>query len=90
MEDRGDNASVSSNPLKRLRKMPGFGKDAGMGKVADQKPTVLLLSALTKTLEESDFFRLSPRGEHIEGWTSGIIKGMLLSLSFPPSPTNQC
>jgi hypothetical protein len=38
-------------------------------------PSVLVLNACSKTLEESDFFRLGPRGEHIEGWTSGIIKG---------------
>ncbi|KAH8667547.1 hypothetical protein BGZ60DRAFT_431775 [Tricladium varicosporioides] len=26
-----------------------------------------------KSLEETDFFRLNPRGDHIENWTSGII-----------------
>jgi len=36
--------------------------------------SVLVLNCASKTLEESDFFRLSPKGEHIEGWTSGIIK----------------
>jgi hypothetical protein len=42
-----------------------------------REASVLVLNAVTKTLEESDFFRLSPKGEHIEGWTSGIIKGMV-------------
>jgi hypothetical protein len=37
--------------------------------------SVLVLSGASKTLEESDFFRLGSKGEHIEGWTSGIIKG---------------
>lgn len=37
--------------------------------------TVLILSNASKTLTRSDFDRLSPKGEHIEGWTSGIIKG---------------
>lgn len=38
--------------------------------------SVLVLNCASKSLEESDFFRLSPKGEHLEGWTSGIIKGM--------------
>jgi hypothetical protein len=46
-----------------------------------QEASVLVLNCAGKTLEESDFFRLSPKGEHIEGWTSGIIKGMPSSLS---------
>ncbi|KAI9731090.1 MAG: hypothetical protein M1818_007947 [Claussenomyces sp. TS43310] len=36
--------------------------------------SVLILSNASKNLAESDFLRLSPKGEHIEGWTSGIIK----------------
>jgi hypothetical protein len=39
------------------------------------EPSVVVLSGVSKTLEESDFFRLGPRGNHIEGWTSGILKG---------------
>ncbi|RFU34451.1 hypothetical protein B7463_g1840, partial [Scytalidium lignicola] len=39
-----------------------------------QNASVLVLNCASKTLEESDFFRLSPKGEHLEGWTSGIIK----------------
>jgi hypothetical protein len=39
------------------------------------KASVLILNCASKTLEESDFFRVSPRGEHIEGWTRSIIKG---------------
>ena len=42
-----------------------------------RESTVLVLNSVMNTLEESDFFRLSPKGEHIEGWTSGIIKGRL-------------
>jgi len=41
--------------------------------------SVLVLNSAMKTLEESDFFRLGPKGEHIEGWTSGIIKGIFYS-----------
>jgi hypothetical protein len=39
---------------------------------------LLILNACSTNLEESDFFRLGPRGEHIEGWTSGIVKGTIL------------
>lgn len=36
---------------------------------------VLVLSNASKSLALSDFLRLSPKGEHIDGWASGIIKG---------------
>jgi len=39
--------------------------------------SVLVLNCASKTLEESDFYRVSPKGEHIEGWTSGIIQGII-------------
>ena len=42
--------------------------------------SVLVLSSASKTLEESDFFRLGEKGEHIEGWTSGIVKGKIASM----------
>ena len=38
---------------------------------------VLVLSNASKSLSLSDFLRLSPKGEHIDGWASGIIKGKL-------------
>lgn len=37
--------------------------------------SVLILSNASKSLSLSDFLRLSPQGEHIDGWASGIIKG---------------
>ncbi|CZS91954.1 uncharacterized protein RAG0_02515 [Rhynchosporium agropyri] len=36
--------------------------------------SVLVLSACSKNLEESDFYRVGPKGNHIENWTSGILK----------------
>lgn len=45
-------------------------------------PSVLLLSCAMKSLEETDFFRLNPRGDHIENWTSGIIGGSYDPLHF--------
>jgi hypothetical protein len=47
-----------------------------------REASVLVLSSASKTLEESDFFRLSPKGQHIEGWTSGIIKSTFGPFSF--------
>jgi hypothetical protein len=53
---------------------------------ADQKELLLkkmeaglLISCLSKTLEETDFFRLGPKGDHIENWTSGITRGESIS-----------
>jgi hypothetical protein len=40
-----------------------------------QDASVLVLSNASKSLALSDFLRLSPKGEHIDGWASGIIKG---------------
>jgi hypothetical protein len=39
--------------------------------------SVLILTNASKNLSLSDFLRLSPKGEHIDGWASGIIKGKL-------------
>ena len=36
---------------------------------------MLILSAASKHLEESDFMRLGVQGRHVEGWVSGIVKG---------------
>jgi hypothetical protein len=40
-----------------------------------REASVLVLNCAPGTLAESDFFRLGPKGNHIQGWTSGIIKG---------------
>ena len=50
-----------------------LGREAG----AVALPSLLVLNACSKNLEESDFFRLGSRGEHIQGWASGIIKGTI-------------
>jgi hypothetical protein len=41
-----------------------------------REASVLILRAVSKTLEESDFFRVGSKGGHIEGWTSGLTKGI--------------
>jgi hypothetical protein len=58
---------VSSPPLAR----PSREQDQALS----GRESILVLSACSKTLEESDFFRLSPKGQHIEGWKSGLLKG---------------
>jgi hypothetical protein len=45
--------------------------------------SVLALSNASKSLSLSDFLRLSPKGEHIDGWASGIIKGKLYKHDHP-------
>lgn len=41
-----------------------------------REAAVLVLNSASKRLEESDFFRIGHKGVHIQGWTTGIIKGM--------------
>jgi hypothetical protein len=41
-----------------------------------REAAVLVLNGASKRLEESDFFRVGQKGTHIQGWTTGIIKGM--------------
>ena len=45
-----------------------------------RKAAVLVLNSASKRLEESDFFRIGHKGTHIQGWTTGIIKGMSYKL----------
>jgi hypothetical protein len=41
-----------------------------------REAAVLVLNSASKRLEESDFFRVGHKGVHIQGWTTGLIKGM--------------
>ncbi|KAL1866110.1 hypothetical protein VTK73DRAFT_4903 [Phialemonium thermophilum] len=54
----------------------GSSDDGKTGKDSESYngPTVLVLNAASKSLLESDFYRLGPQGRHLEGWTSGIVK----------------
>ncbi|KAI0482448.1 hypothetical protein GGR56DRAFT_670328 [Xylariaceae sp. FL0804] len=36
--------------------------------------SMLILSGASKHLLESDFLRLGPKGKHVDGWVSGILK----------------
>lgn len=42
-----------------------------------QDASVLVLTNASKNLSLSDFLRLSPKGQHIDGWASGIMKGTI-------------
>lgn len=82
-----DEAEVRRRAAEKERKDWNIvGKDRGSEEedaVQRREASVLILNCASKTLEESDFFRLSPKGEHIEGWTSGIIKSVY-SLFYVP------
>ena len=67
------------NPIRhRQLELQRLRGDLERQSLAPSLPSLLILNACSTNLEESDFFRLGPRGEHIEGWTSGIIKGAIL------------
>ncbi|KAH7386233.1 hypothetical protein BKA64DRAFT_747920 [Cadophora sp. MPI-SDFR-AT-0126] len=36
--------------------------------------SILVLKACSRTLEESDFYRVGPKGNHVETWTNGLLK----------------
>lgn len=36
--------------------------------------TVLVLSSVSPNLQESDFHRIAPQGQHLEGWSNGLMK----------------
>ncbi|KAI1107483.1 hypothetical protein F4804DRAFT_161550 [Jackrogersella minutella] len=42
--------------------------------VALRAQSMLILTAASKQLSESDFLRLGPQGEHVEGWVGGISR----------------
>lgn len=43
--------------------------------------TVLVLNNASRSLVESDFYRLAPQGRHVEGWAGGITKGLCSQFS---------
>jgi hypothetical protein len=50
-------------------------------------PTLLVLKSASKSLLESDFYRLARQGKHLENWAVGLVRGMstyfsLLSIIF--------
>ena len=70
----GTIGEAPKDSLAGLKKEPAFQSAQDMSNGSG--PAVLLISSLSKNLDESDFVRLSPKAEHIEGWSNGLVKGM--------------
>ncbi|KAI1128138.1 hypothetical protein F5Y10DRAFT_265457 [Nemania abortiva] len=49
-------------------------EEAGLNSPALRAESMLILSAASKNLLESDFLRLGVQGKHVEGWVGGILK----------------
>ncbi len=81
----------TSRLLDELPRVPGMAAadDDQPGPANTRNPAVpggmLVMSASSKNLVESDFLRLGVKGQHVEGWVSGILKGIYFSLP-PPAP----
>lgn len=78
-----DNAQSKSES--RGTKPPQWGERYIRGKEGEEKnresqsyngPAILELNSASKSLLESDFYRLGRQGQHLHGWASGIVKGM--------------
>lgn len=54
----------------------------------NRKVSVLCLKSCSKTLEETDFFRVGTKGDHVENWTKGIVKGAFSELKSKRTFTN--
>lgn len=48
-----------------------------------ERPVMLILSNASNNLSESDFYRVGPQGQHLDGWGASIKKG---NASSTPSP----
>ncbi len=64
--------------------MPAHDEAPGFYSPALRAKSMLILSAASKSLRESDFLRLGMKGKHVEGWVGGILKGKPIN-----QPTNQ-
>ncbi|KAI1431444.1 hypothetical protein GGR50DRAFT_67159 [Xylaria sp. CBS 124048] len=64
---------------------PGDRQDEGVGVAKEEEKSefqtsvfraqsMLILSAVSKNLLESDFLRLGVKGKHVDGWVGGILK----------------
>lgn len=62
-EELRDDADNISAQLKSERASPAF-----------RAQSMLILSAASKNLLESDFLRVGAKGNHVEGWVGGILK----------------
>ncbi|KAK0112132.1 hypothetical protein ONS96_001390 [Cadophora gregata f. sp. sojae] len=73
MNTRTRSVRVQPNLAPKVASQDRYTKSAGsVGK--QSRVSILVLKACSKTLEESDFYRVGPKGNHIESWTNGILK----------------
>ena len=71
----GGGGREGSRKDERRSNIPSTSQDDHVAEGQRREESVLILNCASKTLEESDFFRVSRGGEHIERWTRSIIKG---------------
>jgi hypothetical protein len=51
----------------------------------DNEQKVVVLAGVSKSLLESDFYRIGPQGKHLDGWNGSIKKGTNTSNSISPN-----
>lgn len=51
--------------------------------------TVVVISGLSNTLVDSDFYRIIPEGRHVEGWAGGLVKCVQARDSLTYEPLGQ-
>lgn len=78
----GDKSQQSHTPMGDADYSTSTNRDLGKPNVSDwvdgqsySGPAVLEFNSASKSLLESDFYRLGRQGQHLDGWASGIVKG---------------
>nr|XP_036588309.1 uncharacterized protein CTRU02_01361 [Colletotrichum truncatum]KAF6799682.1 hypothetical protein CTRU02_01361 [Colletotrichum truncatum] len=51
-------------------------KEDGVSETDRERPAMLILSNASTNLSESDFYRVGPQGQHLDGWSASISKVM--------------
>lgn len=69
--------------------MPGEAQDlASLPKPGDygSHSTVVVISGTSPSLMDTDFYRIAPEGQHVEGWAGGLVKVIQArdAISFEP------
>ena len=57
------------------RELPKKDSNDRIKDVAPAQPAVLVLSQVSKSLVDSDFYRIGPQGKHMDGWNASIKRG---------------
>ncbi|ROW09681.1 hypothetical protein VMCG_02472 [Cytospora schulzeri] len=51
--------------------------------------TVVVISGLSPSLTDTDFYRIAPEGKHVEGWAGGLVKVVQARESITYEPLGQ-